>query len=499
MLFVWAPMMVSALAMLLVALDREVVTTVKKIMRNRKFLWEAYTIKKTATSLNHCFLLFNKINMGLPYTLAESPWDTYADVRNMLSGERMWTYMTKLDHTTQHELAAEMDMPTDASSTILNFSSYSYVDAIRDLDIREFVFKEMILGHYTFGNHGPRMLGGNSHWLEKLESRLAQFTGRERAICFSSGFLACKSAIQAVVSPRDIIFADSRCHESLRDGMRVARSRGAKVFFFKHNDLAHLSQLLRRHRTEGREAYVVVESVYSMDGDFCDLPAVKTIAYEHKCKVILDEAHGLGVVGKTGRGIEELQGCPGAAWIVVGSFTKALGSVGGYICCSESLYHFYNFFATGTMFSAPMSVPNAIMAWKVLDAIDLNPQWCRETRDNMDWLKLQLAPLEHKHQIVAQSCQGSPIVALILQDFNSRRVLTVAAAMKRAGFYVAAVNPPACEMRKPRLRITAPRGLTFDEISRFVNTLDGVLHDTAHLDEDNKMKELTDLLPLVGL
>lgn len=473
---------------------------VQLVWKNRRFLWNMYWAKRSFGTLNQVFLAMTKEQMGIPYTLDEAPWQTYLDVKNTFLGQNIyWPYLTRLDSTTtSSQLLTDQDA-TVAPREVVNFSSYSYVGAVKEQEIIDYTVQELTQGHYAFGNHGPRMLGGNNYWIATLEQELARFTGREAALVFSSGFLACKTAIQALLAKGDLLLGDGRLHESLRDGIRCAAQKGAKTLMFRHNDFAQLEHLLQTYRQNFRRAYVVVESVYSMDGDFTDLVKCQELAQKYDCRIILDEAHGLGILGQTGRGLEEVQNCRKAAWLVVGSLTKALGSVGGYVCGSRDIVEFLHFFATGTMFSAPLSVPNCIAAYKTLRLIDEHPEWLQETRANMDLLTDRLKPLEAKYRIQAQTQPGSPLVAFILRDFPALRVFAIAKHLADHGFYVAAVNPPACPLREPRLRLTAPRGITRQQIIDFAATLDQALSVTAGLKSSVDLDEFTALADLLGL
>lgn len=470
------------------------------VWRNRTFLWNMYRAKRSFGTLNQVFLAMNKEFLGVPYTLDEAPWQTYLDVKNTyLSNGTYWPYLARLDSTTTPEQWLTDQHATVPAHPVVNFSSYSYAGALHEPEITRWTVEAMLTGHYAFGNHGPRMLGGNNYWIDALERELAQFTGRQAGLVFSSGFLACKTAIQAVATRGDVIFGDGRLHESLRDGIRCAAQKGTKSFMFRHNDFAHLASLLQQHRKQYRRAYLVVESVYSMDGDFTDLRRCRALAEQHDCQIILDEAHGLGILGATGRGLEEVQDCRGAAWLVVGSLTKALGSVGGYVCGQKEIVEFLHFFATGTMFSAPLSVPNCLAAYKTLQMIDAHPEWLDETRANMKLLTQLLKPLEQKYGITVQTQEGAPLIAFILRDFATSRVFAIARHLVDHGFYAAAVNAPACPLREPRLRLTAPRGLTPAQIAEFARTLDDAMAATADLKSPVNLDEFTALADLLGL
>ena len=385
----------------------------------RSFLWEMYQIRKNVPNLNQTFLMMTKILKKTPYTLNESCWDTYADVKNQKDLKPVWPYLWRIDNTTLKKPTLSSADGTN-SQPCLNFSSYSYVHAIKEESIREYVFDEMRKGNYAFGAHGPRMLNGSNAWLCKLEESLAKYTGREACLTYSSGFLACKTVIQAIGGKNDVIFGDSRLHESLRDGIRCAKQKGCASFTFKHNDLEHLDQLLRKHRLMAKNAFIITEEIFSMDGDYPDLCELKRIADKYDAKIILDAAHSLGIMGKTGRGLEEIYNCQNAAWLIVGSFTKALGSVGGFCCGPAKIIDFLHFFSTGTMFSAPMSVGNAIAAYATLQKIIEHPEWLEETHQNISRLKSALKPLEQKYSVSVQTSPHSPLICLLYTSPSPR-------------------------------------------------------------------------------
>jgi 7-keto-8-aminopelargonate synthetase-like enzyme len=479
---------------LLTLVDPQLIKTVETIWKHKHFLWTMYRIRRNTATLNQTFLMMVKYLANIPFSLTESPWQTYHDVKEHHKAH--WPYLLRIDDTTEESVKISLPDGTK-SRTGLNMSSYSYVNAVKETEIRDFVVEEMVAGNYTFGNHGPRMLGGNNLWLCKLEEELAKFTGRKAALCFSSGFLACKTVIQAISAKGDLILGDARLHESLRDGIRCAKAKGTATYFFRHNDWDQLEQLLIKHRSQARETYIVIESVYSMHADFANLPKCQELALKYNAKIILDEAHGLGIVGKTGRGLEELQNCPKAAWLIVGSLTKALGSVGGYVVGDAKIIDFLHFFATGTLFSAPMAITNAIAAYGTLYMIQKHPEWLDETRKNMLLLTNLLKPLESKYGVIVQTEEGSPLIAFIMKDFQPLRVLKIAQYMFEHNIYTAAVNPPACELREPRLRITAPRGTKTEDLHFFVQTLDDALRTTQDI-HDPLLSELSSILTYLG-
>ena len=207
---------------------------------------------------------------------------------------------------------------------------------------------------YGTGNNGPRMLCGNFDIHEQFERKLANFLGKEFALAFSSGYLACMSVITGIARKGDLILMDKLCHNSLQTGAKLCE---AKTVRFPHNDFVAARKLLKKEKFTGK-LIVVIEGVYSMDGDIGDLPAARLLADEYKGVLILDEAHALGTIGKTGRGCEEHFEYKARADIICGSLTKSLGSLGGFIVCTDKLRFFYAFHAHGAVFSAPLSAFN---------------------------------------------------------------------------------------------------------------------------------------------
>lgn len=496
-MFFWPGLLVAG-SSLLALIDDTTVSLSKAVVKHWNFILDVYDIRKKVASTNQVFLLMSKSMYQQPYTTFEQPWKTYRDVKQF--HKAYWPYLNRLDNTTA-EFQTLSNEKGEHAKTCINMSSYSYLGILHEDTIRDYVIQKMIEGNYCFGNHGPRMLGGNNYWICELEKSLAKFTSREAALCFSSGFLACKSAIQSVVNKRDVIFADSRIHESLRDGVRVARSRGVQTFYFQHNNMKSLDTLLYKHREMFDNAYIVVESVYSMDGDIVDLQECKLLADKYDARIILDEAHGMGVLGDTGRGAEEMQDCVGAAWMICGSLTKSFGTVGGYICGSSELIDFLHFFASGTMFSAPMSVPNAIAGYKALKLIRHNPGWILEGREKLQYLKESLKPFEEKYGVEVKSDEQAPLIAFIFHNFNPAQMMAIATYLGNNGFYVASVNPPACKIREPRFRLTASRLLTYNQIDLFVYYLRKGIEQSQDMGKQvgEILNDLSPVLDFIGI
>jgi 7-keto-8-aminopelargonate synthetase-like enzyme len=286
-------------------------TNPTKLFQKHKLYYSVRHIFRNAKSFNHQQCLLAKYILEVPIDDKEPEIKSYLDVRAHF--DEKWPFMKvitseKAGHVHHNDLPVTM------------ISSYSYLDFAHDPEVIEagVVAARM----YGTGNHGPRMLCGNLGIHEIFEKKLAAFFRKENALAFSSGYLACMSVITGVARKGDILLMDRLCHNSLVTGAKLTE---AKIVKFKHNNFKEAEALLSKESYSGK-LYIVIESVYSMDGDVGDLPAARKLADKYNGLIIMDEAHGVGAIGKTGRGGEEYYDWKYKADIICGSLTKSLGS-----------------------------------------------------------------------------------------------------------------------------------------------------------------------------
>lgn len=214
------------------------------------------------------------------------------------------------------------------------------------------------------------MLGGNNVYYDEVENDIANFFHKESCMIMSSGYLACMSAVQALCDSKTIIIADQYLHACINSGIRLSNGKRCN---FKHNDMKAAERLFIKHK--GKKIVMIIESLYSMDGDIADLPKARELCTKYNALLIIDEAHGLGTLGKTGRGAVEHYNMSyeDNADVILGTFSKSLASVGGFICASKEIIVYMEFFAQGSMFSAGISVFSAAAAQKSLEILKNNP------------------------------------------------------------------------------------------------------------------------------
>lgn len=251
----------------------------------------------------------------------------------------------------------------------LNFCTYSYLGLLGHPRIEKAA--RTAIARYGTGTHGVRLLGGNLELHEALESRIAGFFEREAAITFSSGFMTNLAVIATLMCKGDHVLCDKRNHASIVDGCRLS---GAEVTRFRHNDMANLEKRLCC-LPDGSRKLIVVDAVYSMDGDIAPLEALISLRDRYpNTMLMVDEAHSLGVLGERGRGIEEHFGCIGQIDVLMGTLSKTIPAQGGYIAGSRELITFLRYNARGFVFSAALSPATAAAALAALQLIESEGQ-----------------------------------------------------------------------------------------------------------------------------
>lgn len=247
---------------------------------------------------------------------------------------------------------------------MLMFASYSYLGLIGHPRINR-AAKDAV-DRFGTGTHGVRSLAGSLSLHRELEQTIAQFKGAEDAITFSSGYVTNLTTISTLVGRHDYVFSDKLNHASIVDGCLLS---GAEFERFRHNDMQDLRDHLSRV-PEGASKLVVADAVFSMDGDIIDLPELSAICRDYDAWLMIDEAHSIGVLGETGRGIEEHFGLDGAVDIKMGTLSKTIPSVGGYIAGSSDLIAYLRHQARAYIFSAalpPAQAAAALEAFRVME------------------------------------------------------------------------------------------------------------------------------------
>ena len=251
---------------------------------------------------------------------------------------------------------------------MLMLSSYEYLGLLGHPHLQEAAVAA--LDKYGTGHHGARLLVGTTTVHKQLEAQLAHFMDAQDAIVFSSGYVANLATISALVGPGDYIVGDQLNHASIMDGCRMS---GADFKEFKHNDTDSLAELLQK--TNGRKTLVIVDAVFSMDGDIVKLPEVVQLCKKHNAMLMVDEAHSLGVLGKNGKGIQEHYDLDSDAIdIKMGTLSKTLAGCGGFVAGREELITYLRHHARGYIFSGALPACQASVSIAALEVVQRSPE-----------------------------------------------------------------------------------------------------------------------------
>jgi 8-amino-7-oxononanoate synthase len=222
---------------------------------------------------------------------------------------------------------------------------------------------------YGTGCAGSRFLNGTLNMHVELEKKLARFIRKEAALVFSTGFQVNLGVISALVGKDDVVIIDKMDHASIIDGCRLSYGEVRK---FRHNDMTDLERVLQQN--DGRGKLIVVDGVFSMEGDIVDLPRVMELAKAYGARVMVDDAHGIGVLGKTGRGTAEHFGLEEEVDLIMGTYSKSLASIGGFISGSEEVIHYIKHSARSLIFSASPPPASVAAVSAALDIIENEPE-----------------------------------------------------------------------------------------------------------------------------
>jgi 8-amino-7-oxononanoate synthase len=334
----------------------------------------------------------------------------------------------------------------------LMLSSYDYLGLIGHTQIERAAIEA--IQEYGTGSGGVRLLTGTTRLHRQLEEELATFKGTEAALTFSSGYLANLGVIGALLEPQDRVIVDARAHRSIVDGCQLAR---VQLRSFRHNDMASLRRKLERDPNSGR-TLIVVEGIYSMDGDICPLPEIVELKEAYGAMLLVDEAHSFGALGASGRGIHEHFGIPSdTVDIWMGSLSKAIPANGGFLAGSQAMIVYLQHEAAPFMFSAALCPASTAAAREALKVIDAEPWRIKALRRNTTRLRNGLQKLGYD-----TASSVTAIVPVVLND--DAAAYRLARRLYDLGILATAVVSPAVPLGTARLRLCAMATHTEDDL-----------------------------------
>jgi 8-amino-7-oxononanoate synthase len=345
---------------------------------------------------------------------------------------------------------------------LINMASYNYLGISYRPEVKQAAHEA--LDRYGLGASGSPILSGTFDVHEELASELARFKDKEACLLFPTGYSANVGFISSLMRAGDTVLLDQYSHASIVDGAILAKS---KTVFFRHNNPLDLERKLSG--VKGKKL-VVVEGVYSMDGDICALPEILEVTKRHGARLLIDEAHSSFLFGPNGRGVAEHFGVDEEVDFHLGTFSKSLGGQGGYVCATKDLVDYSNAFARSRFFSCNLS---PVLTAGLLAALRIardEPELRARLWSNVAYLRRRFA--EEGIDIGKSTSQVMPVMVN-----NDSKVFTVAEKIQQRGLFLNPVTYPAVPKHRSRLRISVSAAHSEEDLESAVQTIAGVLRE----------------------
>lgn len=341
---------------------------------------------------------------------------------------------------------------------VLMFGSNAYTGLTGDQRIIDAA--KAALDKYGSGCAGSRFLNGTLDLHVQLEKELAEFEQKDDCLCFSTGFSVNAGVIPAVVGRGDYIICDDRDHASIVDGRRLAFAR---QLHYKHNDMQDLENILKTLPHEAVKL-IIVDGVFSMEGDLCKLPEIVELKHKYNCSIMVDEAHGLGVFGKEGRGVCDHFGLTDEVDLIMGTFSKSFASIGGFIASDSDTINYLRHTCRTYIFSASNTPAATAAALEALHILKQEPE-----RIEALWKVTNYALRRFREEGFEIGETESPIIPLYVHDTDKTFLVTKLAF--DAGVFINPVMPPACAPGEDLVRFALMATHTEEQVERGVQAL----------------------------
>jgi glycine C-acetyltransferase len=330
-------------------------------------------------------------------------------------------------------------------------ASYNYLALIDHPRLKEAGIKA--IEKYGTGTSGVRFLSGTTEVHKKLEAKIAQFKGAEDAITYTSGYVTNLAAITSLYQRGDLVIIDKIDHASIIDGCMLS---GARYRSFLHNDMKRLEAILEESANYTNKI-IIVDGVYSMDGDVANLPEISRLAKKYGAMVMVDEAHSIGVLGKTGHGIEEYFGLENAVDLHMGTLSKTIPAVGGYIAGKQEIIDYLRHNSRPFIFSAPIPPVNAAVAMTALEVIEDEPERVEKLHKNMEQFREGIKSMGYN--------TGDTVTAIVpIIIGGEEETLQLCKIVNDMGIFICPIVFPAVPKGTSRLRSHVLANHTKDDI-----------------------------------
>jgi len=348
---------------------------------------------------------------------------------------------------------------------VIMIGSNNYLGLTSDQRVKDAA--EEAVRRFGSGCSGSRFLNGTLSLHLQLEERLAAFLHKDDAIAFSTGFQSNLGIISAIAGRNDIIFCDRENHASIYDGCRLSF---AKMVKFNHNDMEDLERLLKAADPD-KGKLIITDGVFSMGGDICKLPEIVRLAKRYDARVMVDDAHGLGMVGEGGRGTASHFGLEDEVDIIMGTFSKSLASLGGYMAASEEVVHYVKHNSRPFIFSASIPPANAAAALKALEILMEEPERVSRLWQNGDYMRKGFRALG-----IPIGNSETPIIPVM--TYEQTRTLVIIHQLLMEGVYVNPVLPPAVVPGECLLRTSYTATHTTEQLDEALGAFERVFGES---------------------
>jgi len=305
---------------------------------------------------------------------------------------------------------------------------------------------------YGSGAGASPAIGGHYDYHQLLERKIARFFRKQHAIIYTTGYTSNSASLQCILTKDDMVILDSGVHTSVMEGCQLVPRKTVK-----HNDLEAYEHALKLSKGKHPLLLLIIDGVYSQDGDLAPLDEVTALCAKYGARLMVDDAHGTGVIGRTGRGLIEVYDAWNKVDLITGTFSKTFGHIGGYVVASEEMVNYLKYQSKQHLFSAS-STPAAMSIIKAIDLVDEEPLWMNILRDNMNYFRHGLMSLG----LDIGSTQSAIFPVRIGDKIKNAKICY---ALQQKGVYANQINYPAVSLKDARIRM----GVT-------------ALHERAHLD-----------------
>jgi len=345
---------------------------------------------------------------------------------------------------------------------VLMFGSNSYLGLTNHPKLKEASIAA--IKKYGSGCAGSRFLNGTLDLHIELEEKLAKYVGKEGALVFSTGYQVNLGVLSSIASRKDNIILDELDHACIIDGARLSFARPLK---YRHNDMESLEKMLERHKDVEGLNLIAVDGVFSMEGDIAKLDEIVKLAKKYNANIMVDDAHGLGVLGKAGRGTADHYGLTDEVDLIMGTFSKSLASIGGFIAANNETINFLKHTARSLIFSASIAPGNAASVVAALDLMQQEPERIERLWDNTRYAMkgLKALGLDTGHS-------ETPIIPIYVRDNDKTFLLT--RMLQEEGIFVNPVITPAVAPKDSLIRFSLMATHTHEQIDQALEKIGAV-------------------------